>query len=576
MTRLLVRYLKPYWKQVSFIVVLLLTMAIANLYLPDLNANIINNGVRLGDINYILTTGAVMLGVTLVLGIVAIIAVYWSSRTAMAFGRDVRGALFRKVQSFSQQEVNIFGTASLITRNTNDVQQVQMVLFFMLNMIISAPITAVGGIIMALRMDVPLSGVFVVILPVMGVIIGSIIVRTLPLFKAMQVKIDRVNKVMREKLSGVRVIRAFVRTDYEENRFDEANLDLTDTALKVNRMMALMMPALMLIMNMATVAIIWFGGIRIDSGAMPIGNLTAFLTYAVQILFSVMMATIMFVMVPRAAVSADRIQQVLETEPSVNDPATPISSGAKKGFLEFRGVEFRYPNAQDPVLKDISFEAKPGEITAVIGSTGSGKSTLINLIPRLYDVTSGSVLMDSVDIRDLDRADLWHRIGFIPQKAFLFSGTVATNLRYGAADATDEELWHALAVAQAKKFVSEMPEGLDAPIAQGGTNVSGGQRQRLAIARALVKMPEVYVFDDSFSALDFKTDSMLRAALRKEITHATTIIVAQRVSTIMHADRIIVLDSGSIVGIGTHEELMETCPTYGEIVYSQLTQEEIA
>ena len=576
MTRLLVRYLKPYWKQVTFIIVLLLAQAIANLYLPDLNADIINNGVRLGNINYILTSGAVMLAVTLALGVVAIITVYWSSRTAMAFGRDVRGGLFRKVQSFSQQEVNIFGTASLITRNTNDVQQVQMVLFFMLNMMISAPITAVGGIIMAMRMDVPLSGIFAVILPVMGVLIGSILVRTLPLFKAMQVKIDQVNKVMREKLSGVRVIRAFVRTDYEENRFDEANLDLTDTALKVNRMMALMMPMLMLIMNMATVAIIWFGGVRIDSGAMPIGNLTAFLTYAVQILFSVMMATIMFVMVPRAAVSADRIQQVLETEPSVNDPAIPISSGAKKGFLEFRGVEFRYPNAQDAVLKDISFEARPGEITAVIGSTGSGKSTLINLIPRLYDVTGGSVLMDGVDIRDLDRDDLWHRIGFIPQKAFLFSGTVATNLRYGAADATDEELWHALDVAQAKKFVSEMPEGLDAPIAQGGTNVSGGQRQRLAIARALVKMPEVYVFDDSFSALDFKTDSMLRAALRKEITHATTIIVAQRVSTIMHADRIIVLDSGRVVGIGTHEELMQTCPTYGEIVYSQLTQEEIA
>jgi len=576
MTRLLVRYLKPYWKQVTFIIVLLLAQAIANLYLPDLNADIINNGVRLGDINYILTSGAVMLAVTLALGVVAIITVYWSSRTAMAFGRDVRGGLFRKVQSFSQQEVNIFGTASLITRNTNDVQQVQMVLFFMLNMMISAPITAVGGIIMALRMDVPLSGIFAVILPVMGVLIGSILVRTLPLFKAMQVKIDQVNKVMREKLSGVRVIRAFVRNDYEENRFDEANLDLTDTALKVNRMMALMMPMLMLIMNMATVAIIWFGGVRIDSGAMPIGNLTAFLTYAVQILFSVMMATIMFVMVPRAAVSADRIQQVLETEPSVNDPAIPISSGAKKGFLEFCDVEFRYPNAQDAVLKDISFEARPGEITAVIGSTGSGKSTLINLIPRLYDVTGGSVLMDGVDIRDLDRDDLWHRIGFIPQKAFLFSGTVATNLRYGAADATDEELWHALDVAQAKKFVSEMPEGLDAPIAQGGTNVSGGQRQRLAIARALVKMPEVYVFDDSFSALDFKTDSMLRAALRKEITHATTIIVAQRVSTIMHADRIIVLDSGRVVGIGTHEELMQTCPTYGEIVYSQLTQEEIA
>jgi ATP-binding cassette subfamily B protein len=577
MTRLLVRYLKPYWKQLTFIVVLLLTQAIANLYLPDLNANIINKGLMPKvDIPYIISTGGIMLAVTLLLGVVAIVTVYWSSRTAMAFGRDVRGALFRKVQSFSQQEVNIFGTPSLITRNTNDVQQVQMVLFFMLNMMISAPITAVGGIIMALRMDVPLSGVFVVILPVMGVVIGSILVRTLPLFKAMQIKIDRVNKVMREKLSGVRVIRAFVRTEYEENRFDEANLDLTDTALKVNRMMALMLPTLMLIMNMATVAIIWFGGVRIDSGAMPIGNLTAFLTYAVQILFSVMMATIMFVMVPRAAVSADRIQQVLLTEPSVNDPAIPISSGAKKGFLEFRDVEFRYPNAQDAVLKDITFEAKPGEITAVIGSTGSGKSTLINLIPRLYDVTGGSVLMDGVDIRDLNRDDLWHRIGFIPQKSFLFSGTVATNLRYGAADATDEELWHALDVAQAKKFVSEMPEGLDAPIAQGGTNVSGGQRQRLAIARALVKMPEVYVFDDSFSALDFKTDSMLRAALRKEITHATTIIVAQRVSTIMHADRIIVLDSGRVVGIGTHAELMETCPTYGEIVHSQLTQEEIA
>jgi ATP-binding cassette subfamily B multidrug efflux pump len=401
-------------------------------------------------------------------------------------------------------------------------------------------------------------------------------VRTLPLFKAMQIKIDRVNKVMREKLSGVRVIRAFVRTEYEEQRFDEANLDLTGTALKVNRMMALMMPALMLIMNMSTVAIIWFGGLRIDSGAMPIGNLTAFLTYVIQILFSVMMATIMFVMVPRAAVSADRIQQVLETEPSVNDPKTPVSSGETKGCLEFRAVEFRYPNAQDPVLCDITFEARPGEITAVIGSTGSGKSTLINLIPRLYDVTGGSILIDGVDIRDLDRDDLWHRIGFIPQKAFLFSGTVASNLRYGAQDATDEELWHALDVAQAKKFVSEMPEGLDAPISQGGTNVSGGQRQRLAIARALVKMPEVYVFDDSFSALDFKTDSMLRAALRREITHATTIIVAQRVSTIMHADRIIVLDSGRIVGIGTHAELMETCPTYGEIVYSQLTQEEVA
>jgi ATP-binding cassette subfamily B multidrug efflux pump len=576
MIRLLTRYLKPYWKQVTFIVALLLVQAIANLYLPNLNADIINNGVAKGDMNHILSTGGLMLVVTLLLGAASIVAVYWSSKTAMAFGRDVRGALFRKVQTFSQQEVNLFGAPSLITRNTNDVQQVQMVLFFMLNMMILAPITAVGGIIMSLREDVPLSGVLVVILPLMAAVIGFLMTRALPLFKAMQVKIDRVNKVMREKLSGIRVIRAFVRTDYETERFDAANRDLTATTLKVNRILALMLPALTVILNLSMVAIMWFGGLRIDSGGMPIGNLTAFLTYVTQILFSVMMATVMFVLVPRAAVSADRIQEVLETEASVNDPVTPVSTGATKGLLELRDVEFRYPGAEDPVLHDISFTACPGEVTAVIGSTGSGKSTLINLIPRLYDVTGGSIMIDGVDIRDLDRDDLWHRIGFVPQRAFLFSGTVASNLRYGDQDATDEQLWHALEVAQAKTFVSEMPDGLDSPIAQGGANVSGGQRQRLAIARALVKMPEVYVFDDSFSALDFKTDSMLRAALRKEITHATTIIVAQRVSTIMHADRIVVLDRGRIVGIGTHAELLETCPTYGEIVYSQLTEEEVA
>ena len=578
MIKLLKTYLKPYWKQISLIVGLLFVQAIANLYLPNLNADIINNGVAKGDTAHIMSVGGFMLGVTLLLGVAAIVAVYWSSKTAMAFGRDVRGALFRKVQTFSQQEVNLFGAPSLITRNTNDVQQVQMVLFFMLNMMILAPITAVGGIIMALREDVPLSGVLVVILPVMAMVVGFLMTRALPLFKAMQVKIDRVNKVMREKLSGIRVIRAFVRTDYETERFDAANRDLTDTSLKVARLMALMMPSLMIILNLSMVAIMWFGGLRVDAAtnAMPIGNLTAFLTYVMQILFSVMMATVMFVMVPRAAVSADRIQAVLETVPSVNDPVSPISTGATQGHLEFRDVEFRYPGAQDAVLHNISFSANPGEITAIIGSTGSGKSTLINLIPRLYDVTGGSILIDGVDIRDLDRDDLWKRIGFIPQKAFLFSGTVASNLRYGDQEATDEELWHALEVAQGKKFVSEMPEGLEATIAQGGTNVSGGQRQRLAIARALIKMPEVYVFDDSFSALDFKTDSKLRAALRREITHATTLIVAQRVSTIMHADRIIVLDCGRIVGIGTHAELMETCPTYGEIVYSQLTEEEVA
>jgi ATP-binding cassette subfamily B multidrug efflux pump len=576
MLDLLVTYLKPYWRQVTFVLVLVMTQSIANLYLPNLNAEIINNGVAKGDTAYIMSTGGLMLGITFLLGVAAIVGVYWGSKTSMAFGRDVRAAIFSKVQTFSQQEVNIFGAPSLITRNTNDVQQIQMVVLFALNMIAAAPIMAVGGIIMALREDVPLSGILVVIIPLMAAFIGAVVAKAMPLFKAMQVKIDRVNQVMREKLSGIRVIRAFVRTDYERKRFDDANVDLTKTGLSVNRIMALMMPALMLIMNLSMVAIMWFGGQRIDSGAMPIGNLTAFLTYIIQILFSVMMATIMFVMVPRAAVSADRIQAVLNTVPSVSDPETPAAPCVDKGYIEFEDVEFRYPGAEQPVLCDISFKAEPGEVTAIIGSTGSGKSTLINLIPRLYDATGGTIRIDGVDIRKMRREDLWRKIGFVPQKAFLFSGTVASNLRYGDQEATDEELWHALEVAQGKTFVSEMPEGLEAAIAQGGTNVSGGQRQRLAIARALVRDPEVYVFDDSFSALDFKTDSMLRAALKREITHATTIIVAQRVSTILHADRIVVLDGGRIVGIGKHGELMATCPTYSEIVYSQLTQEEIA
>jgi ATP-binding cassette subfamily B multidrug efflux pump len=569
-------YLRPYWKQIVLVLVLLLVQAITNLYLPSLNADIINNGISKGDTAYIMSKGGVMLGITLLMGVAAIISVYWGSKTAMAFGRDLRAAIFAKVQTFSQQEVNIFGAPSLITRNTNDVQQLQMMVVFSLNMIIMAPITVIGGVIMALREDVPLSGILVVIIPFMAVVIGILGSRALPLFKAMQVKIDRVNQVMREKLSGIRVIRAFVRTGYEQERFDVANRDLTDTALKVNRLLALMMPALMAIMNLSLVAVMWFGGLRIESGAMPIGNLTAFLTYIMQILFSVLMATIMFVMVPRAAVSAQRIRAVLTTDPSVNDPEVPAAEAGRKGCIEFKDVEFRYPGAEHPVLCGISFSARPGEVTAIIGSTGSGKSTLINLIPRLYDITSGSIELDGVDIREMRREDLWRKIGFVPQKAFLFSGTVASNLRYGKADATDDEVWHALQVAQAKTFVSEMPEGLEAPISQGGSSVSGGQRQRLAIARALVKDPEVYVFDDSFSALDFKTDSMLRAALKKEITHATTIIVAQRVSTIMRADRIIVLDAGAIAGIGTHEELMETNAIYREIVFSQLSEEEVA
>ena len=576
MTRLLTRFLRPYRRALVFVIVLLLVQAIANLYLPDLNADIINNGVLKGDTGYIISTGAFMLAVTLLLAIASIVSVYWGSKTAMAFGRDVRSAIFGKVQDFSQTEVNLFGTPSLITRNTNDVQQVQQVVAMALNMMISAPIMAVGGIIMALRQDVPLSGLIVIIVPLMGLVIGLLMTRVVPLFIAMQIKIDRINQVVRETLSGIRVIRAFVRTEHEEKRFDAANRDLTRTALSVNRIFAVMIPTLMGIFNLSAVAIMWFGSIRVDSGAMQIGNLTAFLMYIMQILMSVMMATIMFVMVPRAAVSAGRIQEVLETQPSVEDPAVPAAPSAAHGFVEFRDVEFRYPGAEHPVLRGISFSAGPGETTAIVGSTGSGKSTLINLVPRFYDVTSGSVLVDGVDVREMRQEDLWRKVGVVPQQAFLFNGTVASNVRYGDPDATDDEVMHALEVAQGREFVMEMPDGLAAPITQGGSNVSGGQRQRLAIARALAKRPEVYIFDDSFSALDFKTDSMLRAALRQELDSATVIIVAQRVGTIMTADRIVVMDDGMVVGIGTHAELLETCPTYREIVFSQLSEAEVA
>ncbi len=576
MVALLTAYLRPYRKQLVLVVVLLLVQAITNLYLPDLNANIINNGVAKGDTAYIWREGGIMLLVTLLMGVSAVVSVYLGSKTAMALGRDVRGAIFRTVESFSQTEVNKFGAPSLITRNTNDVQQVQMVVVMMLNVMVLAPIMMIGGIVMAIRQDVPLSSMIAIILPLMAVIIGVMLSKAFPLFRAMQTKIDRVNQVMREKLSGIRVIRAFVRSEYEERRFDEANVDLTTTQLTVTRMFALMMPLLMGIFNISTVGIIWFGAYRVDSGGMPIGNLTAFLAYIMQILMSVMMAVIMFVMVPRAAASALRIKEVLETEPTVCDPERPVAETGEYGSIEFRDVEFRYPGAEDPVLSGVSFSAAPGETTAIVGSTGSGKSTLINLIPRFYDVTGGMVLIDGVDIREMDRDTLWGKIGFIPQQSFLFSGTVASNLRYGKEDATLDELWHALAVAQGEGFVSEMPEALDAQISQGGTNVSGGQRQRLAIARALVKRPEVYVFDDSFSALDFKTDSRLRAALKNETRQATVIIVAQRVSTILDADRIVVLEDGRVVGIGGHSDLMETCETYREIVYSQLSQEEVA
>jgi ATP-binding cassette, subfamily B, multidrug efflux pump len=568
--------LTPYWRQIVLVLALLFVQAITNLYLPTLNADLINNGVVKGDTHYILVTGAFMLGVTLVLAIATVIAVYWGSKTAMAFGRDVRGALFRKVESFSQAELNHFGTPSLITRSTNDVQQVQMVVLMMLNVTLAAPIMAIGGVIMALRLDVPLSSVILVSLPIMGVFIGLVLTRALPLFRAMQKMIDRVNQVTREVLSGVRVIRAFDRTRYEEQRFDVANADLTGTTLRVTRLFAVMIPTLTLILNLSTVAIMWFGSIQVADHGMPIGDLTAFLTYILQILMSVLMATIMLVMVPRASASAERIQQVLYTEPSVIDPETPVKDAAQRGHVEFRDVEFRYPGADDPVLSGISFATGPGEVTAIVGSTGSGKSTLINLIPRFYDVTGGSVLVDGVDVREMELQDLWRRIGLVPQKAFLFSGTVASNLRHGDEQASDEELWRYLEIAQGSEFVGEMPEGLEAAVDQGGANVSGGQRQRLAIARALAKKAKIQIYDDSFSALDFTTDARLRAALKKETTDATVIIVAQRVGTVMHAGQIIVLEDGTIVGKGTHDELLVTSDTYREIVASQLGEEGVA
>jgi ATP-binding cassette subfamily B protein len=578
MTRLLRAYLAPYRKQLVLVVILVAIQAIANLYLPNLNADIIDNGVLKGDIPYIIRTGAVMLVVTFLVMLCAIVSVYWGSKVAMSVGRDLRGSIFRKVVAFSQVETNVFGTPSLITRNTNDVQQVQMLLVIALNIMILAPITAVGGIIMALREDVPLSALLLVIIPLMAVVIGVTMSRALPLFRSMQVKVDRINQVTRETLAGIRVIRAFVRTQHEEERFDVANRDLTDTALQVTRLFAITIPSVMAIFNLSTVAILWFGAIQVDAGRMQIGSLTAFLQYVMQILMSVLMAVIMFVMVPRAAASAERIAKVLDTEIALADPTQPtlVDTAAATGVVEFRDVEFGYPGAEDPVLRSISFTAEPGRTTAIVGSTGSGKSTLVNLIPRFYDVTGGSMLIDGVDVRDMRQEDLWRLVGVVPQRAYLFSGTVATNVRYGAPDATDEEVWRALTIAQGADFVSEMPERLDGPITQGGTNVSGGQRQRLAIARAIARRPRVYIFDDSFSALDFKTDSQLRAALREETRDATVIIVAQRVGTIMHADRIVVLEGGAIVGVGTHRDLLETCETYREIVFSQLTAEEVA
>ena len=577
MIGLLRTYLRPYARDLAIVVGLLLVQAIGNLYLPELNGEIINQGVLTGDTDYVLRVGGFMLLVTGLIGAAAVASVYLSSRIAMGFGRDVRRSVFSTVETFSQVEVNTFGPPSLITRNTNDVQQVQQVLFVGLTVMVSAPILIVGGVIMALRTDVPLSGLLLVAIPAMGVLIGIVMSRLIPIFRSTQGRLDRINQVMRESLAGVRVIRAFVRTRHEEARFEAASRDLYDVQLRGGRLFAFTQPTIMAIFNLSTVAAIWFGALRVDSGALSIGNLTAFQQYLAQILFAVLTATFMFILVPRAAVSSGRIQEVLKTSPSISDPANPVSppeDGLDRGVVEFRDVEFRYPGAEDPVLRGISFRAAPGQTTAIVGSTGSGKSTLINLIPRFYDATRGTVLVDGVDVKAMAREDVWARIGMIPQKAFLFAGTVASNLRFGKADATDTELWKALDIAQGRDFVQQMDGGLEAPIAQGGTNVSGGQRQRLAIARAVVKGAPIYVFDDSFSALDFATDARLRQALDRNLAGATKIIVAQRVGTILNADQIIVLDAGRIVGIGTHRQLLETNETYREIVYSQISESE--
>ena len=574
--QLLRSYLKPYMREVAIVGVLVLVQTIANLYLPNLNADIINNGIAKGDVPYIWRTGAVMLAITLGLGVVAIGGIYWASLTSQGVGRDLRATVFGRVQDFSAREMNRFGTPSLITRNTNDVQQIQLFLQIALTMMVMAPIMAVGGIIMALREDVQLSALLVIVVPVLAGIVTFMFVKAVPLFRSMQGKIDKINQVLREQIMGVRVIRAFIRADLEKRRFEEANYDLTTTALRVNRIFVFAFPAVLLVMNLTTVAILWFGGHLVDSGQMPIGNMTAFLQYIMQILMSLMMAIALVILVPRAEASAARLQEVVTTRPTIEEPARPLEPAQATGMVEFRDVTFGYPGGEKPVLENIAFELKPGETTAIIGGTGSGKTTLLNLIPRFFDVTTGAVLVDGVDVRDQRLERLWSRMGIVPQRAYLFSGTVASNLRFGKEDATDEELWHALEVAQARDFVEAMQGGLDAPIDQGGTNVSGGQRQRLAIARALVKRPQVYLFDDCFSALDAGTDARLRAALRTDARAATVVIVAQRVSTIMHADRIIVLDEGKVVGIGKHDELMKTCEPYREIVDSQLGEAAVA
>ncbi|HEY7123260.1 MAG TPA: ABC transporter ATP-binding protein [Ktedonobacterales bacterium] len=572
----LFRFLKPYRMQVVAVTVLVFLQSLANLYLPTLMADIVNKGIVTGDTDYIWRVGGYMLLVTVGGTICAIIGIYFSARVATGFGRIVRAKIFTRVQSFSLHEFDTVSTASLITRTTNDTTQVQMVLVIILNMMISAPMTMIGGIILAINQDATLSWIFVVIIPILVGAILLIMRAALPLFRVIQIKLDKINLILDELLTGVRVIRAFDRNNYETRRFDEANVDLTQISIKVNQIVAILFPTMMLVLNMSSVAILWFGAIRIDNGQMDVGALFAFLQYAIQILFSVLMVSMLFIMLPRAAASATRINEVLAIEPEIKDAENVRRAEEQRGYVEFQDVTFSYPGAEEPAISNISFSARPGQVTAIIGGTGSGKSTLVNLIPRFYDIDSGAVLVDGEDVREMAQEHLRAKIGYVPQKAVLFSGTIDGNIRYGKQEASEDDIQHALDVAQASEFVNEMKEGIYSVIAQGGTNVSGGQKQRLSIARALVRQPEIYIFDDTFGALDFKTDARLRAALKSETREATVLIVAQRVSTVMDADQIIVLDEGRVAGIGTHRELMKTSDVYREIVSSQLSLEEIA
>jgi len=567
--KILNRYSRPYRLAMLAIVVLQLLGTLAALTLPSINADIIDNGVIRGDTGYILREGGWMLAVSLLQIACSVAAVYFGARTAMAFGRDLRSAVFRHVGAFSSREVARFGAPSLITRSTNDVQQVQMMLMLAFTMFLTAPTMMVGGVIMALRQDVGLSWLIGAAVPVMAALIGVVVSRMVPGFRAMQKRLDRINEVLREQIGGIRVIRAFVREPLERARFDTANHELTDVSLYVGRWMALMFPMVMLVTNVASVGVLWFGGMRVAAGTMEIGSLTAFLSYIMQILISIMMATFMLVILPRAAVSADRIGEAITTEPTVRPPSHGVVRAPERGHLQLRQVGFHYPGASHPVLTGVDLDAAPGQTVAVVGSTGAGKTTLLNLIPRLFDATEGTVLIDGVDVRSFDSEALWTRIGLVPQRAYLFTGTVASNLRFGKPDATEDEMWRALAIAQAEDFVAAMDGGLDAPIAQGGTNVSGGQRQRLAIARALIRRPEVYLFDDAFSALDVATDARLRQALTPVTRGATVVIVAQRIATVIDADQIVVLEEGRVAGRGTHDELLQTSETYREIVESQ-------